>query len=35
MARKTLTTEQGVPVADHRNPLAAMQYGPVLFQEPP
>jgi len=33
MARKTLTTEHGVPVADNRNFPAAGQRGPVLFQD--
>ncbi len=32
MARKTFTTEQGVPVADNQNSLTAGQRGPALFQ---
>ena len=31
MAKKTLTTDQGVPVADKRNSLTAGQRGPVLI----
>ena len=33
MAKKTLTTDQGVPVADNRNSLTAGQRGPVLIKE--
>ncbi len=33
MAKKTLTTEQGVPVADNQNPLTAGQRGPVLLKD--
>jgi catalase len=32
MAMKTLTTNQGVPVADNQNSLIAGPRGPVLFQ---
>lgn len=33
MAKKTLTTDQGVPVADNQNSLTAGQRGPVLLQD--
>jgi catalase len=33
MSRKTLTTEQGIPVADNRNSLTAGQREPVLLQD--
>ena len=33
MAKKTLTTGQGVPVADNQNSLTAGQRGPVLLQD--
>ena len=33
MAKKTLTTTQGVPVADNQNSLTAGQRGPVLLQD--
>ncbi len=33
MARKTLTTDRGVPVADNQNSLSAGQRGPVLLQD--
>lgn len=32
MAKKTLTTNQGVPVADNQSSLTAGQRGPVLLQ---
>ena len=32
MAKETLTTEQGVPVADNQNSLTAGLRGAVLFQ---
>ena len=32
MAKKTLTTDQGVPVGDNQNSLTAGQRGPVLLQ---
>jgi len=31
MAKRTLTTDQGVPVADNQNSLTAGQRGPVLL----
>jgi len=31
MAKKTLTTNQGVPVVDNQNSLTAGQRGPVLL----
>ena len=33
MERETLTTDQGVPVADNQNFLTAGQLGPVLLQD--
>jgi catalase len=33
MAKKTLTTDQGVPVADNQSSLTAGQRGPVLLQD--
>jgi catalase len=33
MVKKTLTTNQGVPVSDNQNPLTAGQRGPVLLQD--
>ena len=33
MAKKILTTNQGVPVADNRNSLIAGQRGPVLIKD--
>ncbi|HUW86687.1 MAG TPA: catalase, partial [Methanoregula sp.] len=33
MDKKTLTTNQGVPVADNQNSLTAGQRGPVLLQD--
>jgi catalase len=33
MAKKTLTTEQGIPVADNQNSLTTGQRGPVLLQD--
>ena len=33
MAKKTLTTNQGVPVPDNQNSLTAGQRGPVLLQD--
>ena len=33
MAKKTLTTKQGVRVADNRNSLTAGQQGRVLLQD--
>jgi len=33
MAKKTLTTNQGIPVADNQNSLTAGQRGPVLLQD--
>jgi catalase len=30
---KTLTTADGIPVADHQNPLTAGDRGPVLMQD--
>ena len=33
MVKKTLTTNQGVPVADNQNSLTAGQRGPVLLQD--
>jgi catalase len=33
MAKKTLTTEQGIPVTDNQNSLTAGQRGLVLFQD--
>jgi len=33
MARKTLTTDQGVPVSDNQNSLTAGQHGPVSLQD--
>ena len=33
MAKKTLTTNQGVPVADNQNSLTAGQRGPTLLQD--
>ncbi len=33
MAKKTLTTNQGVPVSDNQNSLIAGQRGPVLIQD--
>jgi catalase len=33
MAKKTLTTSQGIPVADNRNSLTAGQRGPILLQD--
>jgi catalase len=33
MARKTLTTDQGVPVADNQSSLTAWQRRPVLLQD--
>lgn len=33
MAKKTLTTNQGVPVVDNQNSLTAGQRGPVLLQD--
>jgi len=33
MAKKTLATNQGIPVADNQNSLTAGQRGPVLLQE--
>ena len=33
MAKKTLTTNQGVPVVDKQNSLTAGQRGPVLINE--
>lgn len=33
MGKKTLTTNQGVPVADNQNSLTAGQRGPVLLQD--
>jgi len=33
MAKKTLTTNQGVSVADNQNSLTAIQQGPVLLQD--
>ena len=33
MAKKPLTTNQGVPVADNQNSLTAGQRGPVLLQD--
>jgi len=33
MAKKTLTTKQGVSVTDNQNSLTAIQRGPVLLQD--
>jgi len=33
MVKKTLTTDQGVPVTDNPNSLTAGQRGPALFQD--
>jgi len=33
MAKKTLTTDQGVPVSDNQNFLIAGQRGPALLQD--
>jgi catalase len=33
MARKTLTTDQGVPVSDNQNSLTAGQRGPAFLQD--
>jgi catalase len=33
VAKKTLTTEQGIPVTDNRNSLASGQRGPVLIKD--
>jgi len=33
MAKKTLTTEQGVPVADNQNSLSAGQHGSVFLHD--
>ena len=33
MAKKTLTTDQGVPVADNQHSFTAGQRGPVLLQD--
>ena len=33
MAKKTLTTKQGVPVVDNQSSLTAGQRGPVLLQD--
>ncbi|MFZ1898284.1 MAG: catalase [Methanoregula sp.] len=33
MAKKTLTADQGVPVADNQDSLTAGQRGPVLMQD--
>jgi catalase len=33
MDKKTLTTNQGVPVADNQSSLTAGQHGPVLLQD--
>ena len=33
MAKKTLTTELGIPVADNRNSLSAGQRDPVFLQD--
>ncbi len=33
MAKKTLTTNQGVPVVGNQNSLTAGQRGPVLLQD--
>jgi catalase len=33
MAKKTLTTNQGVSVADNQNSLTAGQRGPVLIKD--
>jgi len=33
MARKTLTTTQGIPVSDNRNSLTAGQRGTALLQD--
>ncbi|WP_424028507.1 catalase [Methanoregula sp.] len=33
MAKKTLTTDRGVPVYDYQNSLTAGQRGPALLQD--
>jgi len=33
MAKKTLTTDQGIPVADNQRSLTTGQRGPVVFQD--
>jgi catalase len=33
MARKKLTTEQGIPVSDNQNSLSAGQCSPVFLQD--
>jgi catalase len=33
MTKKTLTTNQGVPVTDNQNSLTAWQRSPVLLQD--
>jgi catalase len=33
MAKKPITTNQGIPVADNQNSLTAGQRGPVLLQD--
>ena len=33
MARKTLSTDQSVPVSDNQNSLTAGQHGPAFLQD--
>jgi catalase len=33
MAKKTLTTDQGVPVSDYQNSLTSGQRGPAFLQD--